>query len=77
MIYKQTILPILDYLSVLVNSSTCRKISKLQPVQNQAIRIIKKLSGYVSTDDMENIHKELNLKLLKERRKFFYVDVNV
>ena len=40
LVYKQTILPILDYLSILVNSSTCRKNSKLQPVQNRAIRII-------------------------------------
>ena len=37
LIYKQTILPMLDYLSVLVNSSTRRKIVKLQPIQNRAI----------------------------------------
>ena len=71
LIYKQTILPILDYVSVLVNSSTQRKISKLQPLQNRAVRIIKKLTGYVSTDDMSCLHKELRLKMLKCRRKMF------
>ena len=71
LIYKQTILPILDYLSILVNSSTQRKILKLQPVQNRAVRIVKKLNGYVSTTEMELLHKQLNLKLLTERRKRF------
>ena len=71
LIYKQTILPILDYLSFLVYSSTQRKISKLQPVQNRAIRIVRKKSGYISTADMEVLHKELKLKLLVERRKLF------
>ena len=41
-------IPIIDYLSILVCSSTQRKISKLQPLQNRAIRIVKKLSGYIS-----------------------------
>ena len=61
--------PILDYVSVLVSSSTQRKISKLQPLQNRAIRIIRKLTGYISTLDMEKLHEELNLKWLGERRK--------
>ena len=71
MIYKQTILPILDYVSVLVNTSTQRKIAKLQPLQNRAVRIIKKLSGHVSTSDMRNLYDSLNLKLLYYRRKMF------
>ena len=36
MIYKQTILPISDYMCFLVNSSTQCKIKKLQPLQNRA-----------------------------------------
>ena len=70
-IYKQTILPILDSVSMLVNCSSQKKIDKLQPLQNRAIRIINKLSGYVSTEEMKGYHKMLNLKTLSERRKLF------
>ena len=71
--YKQTILPILDYLCILVESSTQRKIERLQPVQNQAVRIVKRLNGYISTNEMEKLHKQLRLKILSERRKMFMV----
>ena len=70
-IYKQTILPILDYVSILVNSSTQKKIDKLQPLQNRAVRIIAKLGRRVSTDDMKKHHKSLKLRMLSERRKMF------
>ena len=70
-IYKQTVLPILDYMSIVVNSSTQRKIKKLQPLQNRAIRTIEKRSGYISTEEMKELHPKLNLKLLHNRRKLF------
>ena len=44
---------------------------RLQPLQNRAVRTIKKINGYISTHDMECIHKQLNLKMLSERRKMF------
>ena len=65
LIYKQTIL---DYVSVLVNSSTQRMISKLQPLQNRAVRITNKVTGYFNTADMRDMHKDLNLKWLDYRR---------
>ena len=71
LIYKQTILPIFDYVYILVNSSTQRKIAKLQPLQNKAVKIIEKLDGYVSTADMKSLHDKLNLKMLTDRRKMF------
>ena len=71
LIYKQTILPILDYLCILVESSTQRKICKLQPLQNRAVRIVKKLNGYISTNEMEALHKPLHLRFLSERGKIF------
>ena len=71
LIYKQTILPIIDYLSIIVNSSTKRKIKKLQPLQNRAIRTILKLSGYISTENMDDHHERLHLVLLENRRKYF------
>ena len=61
LIYKQTILPILDYACVLVNSSTQRKIGKMQPLQNRAIRIILKKTGYICTEDMNKLHDTLYL----------------
>ena len=71
LIYKQTVLPILDYVSVLTNSSTQRKIAKLQPLQNKAVRITKRLIGYVSTENMMEYQKSLHLKMLHIRRKMF------
>ena len=68
LIYKQTIL---DYLCILVESSTQRKIARLQPVQNQAVCVIKRLNGYIITNEMGNLHKQLRLKILSERRKMF------
>ena len=56
-------------MSILVNSSTQRKIAKLQPLQNKAVKIIEKIYGYVSTIDMRNVHDKLKLKMLKDRRK--------
>ena len=70
-IYKQTILPIIDYMSILINSSTQRKIKKLQPLQNRAIRIIENCYGYISTPVMTELHVKHHLKLLKERRRIF------
>ena len=71
LIYKPTILPIIEYLSIIVNSSTKRKIKKLQPLQNRAIRIISNLKGYISTEEMDDFHKRLHLDLLENKRKYF------
>ena len=54
-----------------MNSSTQRKVSKLQPLQKRAICIIEKCIGYVSTSVMEKLHDKLNLKLLYIQRKLF------
>ena len=70
-IYKQMILPILDYMSILVDSSVKSKVKKLQPLQNRAIRTIEKRSGYISAMEMNELHSKLNLKMLNERRKIF------
>ena len=55
----------------MVNSSTQRKIAKLQPLQNRAIRTVKKLTGYISSEDMMELHRKLHLKMLNNRRKMF------
>ena len=69
LIYKQTISPILDYVSTVCNSSTQQRIVKLQPLHNHAIRIIERCTGYISTEDMKKLHVEHNLKMLHDRRK--------
>ena len=66
-IYKQTIHPILDYMSILVNSCATSKVTKLQPLQNRAIRIVEKRYGYVNTAEMNELHTKLNLKMLCDR----------
>ena len=58
-------------MSIIVNSSTQRKIKKLQPLQNRALRTIEKCSGYVSTQEMIELHTKFNLKMLNDRRKIF------
>ena len=35
------------------------------------VRIIRKINGYFSSDEMEDLHRQLNLKPLAERRKLF------
>ena len=50
------------------------KIAKLQPVKNRAVRIIKKMTGYVSTEEMELLHKQMHLKSLSDRRKLFMLN---
>ena len=59
------------YVCVVVNSSTQKKRSKLQPLQNKAVRIIEKCKGYIRTSDMEKLHDKLHLKMLYVRRKTF------
>ena len=71
LIYKQTILPILDYMCIVVNSCTQAKIKILQPLQNRAVKIVEKRTGYISTDDMKNLHVKLKPVMLEERRKMF------
>ena len=44
---------------------------KLQPLQNRAVHTVKKVSGYISTLDMKEMPKDLNLKRLDDRGKLF------
>ena len=56
---------------IVVDASTQSKIKKLQPLQNRAIRTIEKLTGCISTQDMNVLHVKLNLEMLNDRRKRF------
>ena len=71
LIYQPTILPIIEYLSIIVNSSNKRKIKKLQLLQNRAIRITSNPKGYISTEETDDYHKRLHLDLLENKIKYF------
>ena len=70
-IYKQTIMQLLDYSWVVIDSSTQSLIKRLQPLQNRAIKTITRHNGYVSTEDMDALHSDLHLMKLNVRRKMF------
>ena len=74
LVYKQTILPYFDYISLITESCIKRKIKKLQPLQNKAVKIIMGRNNYVSTEDMMLLHKELKLEMLSTRRKRFMLN---
>ena len=74
---KQMVLPLLEYMCIVVNSSTVRIIKKLQPLQNRAVKIILGINRYVSTTEMNEFHLQLSLMKLCDGRKFVYVEDDV
>ena len=66
-IYKQTILPILDYSGILLISCNKSKKHDFQVMQNDILRFCenKKLEDRISID---NLHKNANLLSLEQRR---------
>ena len=73
LLYRQTIMPLIDFGCILFESSTKKKLSKLQPLQNRAIKLISDRNGYVSTEEMDILHKHYSLKKLCDRRKMFMI----
>ena len=65
------IVPLFDYIALIVQSSLQKCIKRLQPLQNRAIRTILCKRGYISTPEMKGYHKILGLHYLENRRKFF------
>ena len=64
MIYKSTILPILDYNDIIYNLLTKQQKLKLQRLQNSALRIVFK--GRIMSVAL--MHKEANVSYLTDRR---------
>lgn len=65
MVYKATILPLMDVGDVFYSSTTKSLLNKLQCMQNRAIRIIHKLEPRSNTDKM---HQNMRLLKLDDRR---------
>ena len=67
-IYKQTILPILDYGGFLIDSCTQKSIDDLQKLQNKALRIVHGFK-LLNAPNIEALHNMSSLLSLKQRRE--------
>ena len=67
-IYKQTILPILDYSGFLLISMTKAQKNELQTMQNDVLRFAKNVR-LVDRISRKDLHKEANLLSLEQRRE--------
>ena len=65
LIYKNMILPILEYGDVFLHSASQKVRKKLQVLQNRALKCALQKDKYFSTDDL---HEEAKLLKLKDRR---------
>ena len=66
MVYKQTILPVVEYADQLVESGPADRVAKLQTLQDKAIRLIdNKEHPELDVDRFSNYYK---ITPLKERR---------
>ena len=70
LIYKTTILPLLDYADYIYNPETKYAENKLQLLQNKALRIVYKVQLGRDRDTRSNeLHSRANIIHLKDRRK--------
>ena len=70
-IYTMAILPYIDMSDIIYAIGPATKINKLQILQNQAIRLIKKLPPRTNVDEQ---HKELKLQPLAIRREIHLLE---
>ncbi len=68
-LYKSLVLPHLDYCDVVYVTAKQESLNKLQLIQNVACRTILLADKY---SNVENMHKELGLNYLDDRRKFHF-----
>ena len=72
LVYKQMVLPFLDYLDILIDSGPKKYVEKLQILQFRGIKIIYQyyIEGRkIKSSDEEHLHSEIGLQFLNERRK--------
>ena len=65
-IYKTMILPLFEYGGLFLSSCTDKEQTKLQRLQNQALRVIYKEDNYANVFELHNISNLLPLKLRRE-----------
>ena len=66
LVYKNMILPILEYGDIFLSSLSRTTKRKLQTLQNKALRIAL---SYRGTEDTEHLHQEAKILKLDKRRK--------
>ena len=67
LIYKQFVLPILDYADFLIDSAPAKEVKLLDKLQNRAIKQIRYGSRIIETE--QSLENRYNIVPLKERRK--------
>ena len=68
LVYKQSVLPYLDYSGFLLVSATQRQIKDLQTLQNNALRLCLRYN-LIDRVSEGRLHNEAALQNLKQRRK--------
>ena len=66
-VYKQAILPLMDYCCFLAESARRDPTHKLQVIQNQALRICLRVR--IRDETIEGLHARTEVPMLKDRRK--------
>ena len=69
MIYKQTILPYMDYSSFLIDSACQYSLSKLDKIQKRCIRLIEYSKKDQREKDLGILLKNYKIEPIRERRK--------
>ena len=67
LVYKQTVLPLVEYVSFMLNMNTNHDLMKLQRLQNRALRMCFDVYNPVDVTTNE-LHTMAKVNLLKERR---------
>ena len=68
-IYKQTILPYLDYASSLMDSAYQYSLSSLDNIQKRAIRLIEYEREYQNRNDIKVLMKDYGIESIRHRRE--------
>ena len=68
MIYKQTILPYMDYCSFVMDSACQYSLSKLDKIQKRSIRLIEYKTRKDQRKDINILLKEYYIQPIRERR---------
>ena len=67
LVYKQTVMPLVEYVSFMLNMNTNQDIMKLQRLQNRALRMCFDVYNPIDTS-VNDLHVMARVKLLNERR---------
>ena len=67
LVYKQTVMPLVEYVSFMLNMNTNQEIVKLQRLQNRALRMCFDVYNPVEIS-VNDLHADAKVDLLKKRR---------